>query len=490
MKNFSLKIFLLSALLVLASELCAGSFEDFLDHLAATPSSQRSALVDSFVNATASFPLVENDTRVHFIYRGDASRITIPGDANGWDINAFPMRRASSTDLWYRTQIFEADARLDYKFVLNGSTWILDPLNPLQMLSGYGFNSELRMAHYVPPAEIEFDPNILHGKLFDTTLFSDNLNNSRKIRIYTPPNYTASGARYPLILFHDGLQYLSIAKANNVIDFLISRKRIEPVIAVFVPPVNRTAEYAGDLKEKFTAFIVDELVPYINNHYRIKSDPASRAMLGASNGGNIALWIGLHHPEVFGNIAAQSSNVETSISTPFKTGPKLELKFYLDLGTYDIPVLIPMVRNLRDVLSGRGYTLQYYEFHEGHSWGNWRAHIDNALEMFFPAQSAGVREPKVTPQGFMLHPNYPNPFNETTKISFTLAREEKVTMAIYNVLGEKIRTLADDKFTPGSHFLTWNGRNEQNLSQSSGIYLCRMYAGKRRQENIKMILLR
>jgi len=244
------------------------------------------------------------------------------------------------------------------------------------------------------------------------------------------------------------------------------------------------------LKEKFTAFVVDELVPYIDSRYRIKPDPASRAMLGASNSGNIALWIGLHHPEVFGNIAAQSSNVETSISTAFETGPKLDLKFYLDLGTYDIPVLIPLVRNLREILDGRGYELQYHEFHEGHSWGNWRAHVDDALKMFFPAKSTGVKEPKVAPQGFMLYPNYPNPFNNTTNIPFTLAREEEVSLSIFNIIGQKIRTLADKKFLPGHHYLTWNGRSDQNLSQSSGVYFCRIDVGKRGQENLKMILLR
>ncbi len=484
------QIIYLSMILIFASDLAADSFEDFLDRLAAAPSTQRERLVDSLMHASGSFPLVENDTRVHFIYRGNASRVTIPGDANGWDQNAFPMRRASSTDLWYRTQIFEADARLDYKFILNGQSWILDPLNPQQILGGYGPNSELRMPQYIPAPEIEYDPTILHGSLEDTTFFSNNLNNSRRISIYTPPGYANSGDKYPLILFHDGLEYLSLAKANNVIDFLIAHRQIQPIIAVFVPPVNRTAEYAGELKQKFTAFIIDELVPYIDNHYRTKQDSSCRAMLGASNGGNIALWIGLHHPEVFGNITAQSSNVETSISTTLETGPKLDLKFYLDLGTYDISVLIPLVRNLKNILDDRGYEMQYHEFHEGHSWGNWRAHIDNALEMFFPAKSTSAIEPKVVPQDFILYPNYPNPFNGTTNISFTLPREDKISLAVFNLMGQKVCTLADEKFTAGTHFLTWNGKNDLNLAQPSGIYICRIDVGKSWKKTFKMVLLR
>jgi enterochelin esterase-like enzyme len=63
----------------------------------------------------------------------------------------------------------------------------------------------------------------------------------------------------------------------------------------------------------------------------------------------------------------------------------LDVKLYLDLGTYDIPMLIPLVRDFIPILQAGGYTYRYQEYHEGHSWGSWRTHIDDALEMFFPA---------------------------------------------------------------------------------------------------------
>lgn len=369
----------------------AQTFDDFLDRVNDAPDSQKSAIVDSFMAAADLFPFIEQDALAHFIYRGSASRVNVPGDANSWDANASPMTKIQGTNLWYFTQAFESDARLDYKFVFNGSTWILDPLNPHQVSGGYGPNSELSMPQYVQPEEIIYRPEIPHGILRDTTFFSTHLGNSRTVRIYTPPGYEGSSDRYGMILFHDGLEYVTLAYANRVIDYLIWQGRIEPVIGVFVPPVNRTSEYAGGLKDEFSAFIVEELIPWVDARYRTRPEPACRATLGASNGGNIALWLGLHHADVFGLIAAQSSNVETSIANGFQDGPKLDLTFYLDIGTYDIAVLIPMVRNLRQIVEAKGYEYEYHEYHEGHSWGNWRAHIDDALALFFPTAPPGAR---------------------------------------------------------------------------------------------------
>ncbi|MFH1295840.1 MAG: alpha/beta hydrolase-fold protein [Bacteroidota bacterium] len=62
--------------------------------------------------------------------------------------------------------------------------------------------------------------------------------------------------------------------------------------------------------------------------------------IGASNGGNISLYIGMKNPESFGRIGAQSSNVQSEISNTFQGSEKLPLELYLDIGKYDIPMLI------------------------------------------------------------------------------------------------------------------------------------------------------
>jgi enterochelin esterase family protein len=465
-------------LLVISATLSYGqNFQNFILRVEQAPETLRGTLVDSFMIAVPQFPLIEGSTTVHFLYRGSATSASVPGDANGWSTSAFPMTRLSTTDLWYHTRTFESDARLDYKFVLNGNTWILDPRNPYTVSGGFGPNSELRMPAYITAPEIQYYPSIPHGALRDTTFFSTNLGNARTIRIYTPPGYESSSDSFGVMLFHDGLEYVTLAQANNVIDYLISQNRIKPIIGVFVPPVNRTAEYAGNQMTQFTNFIVNELMPYIDARYRTRRNPSARGTLGASNGGNIALWLAYTHSNTFGNVAAQSSNIISSISTGFQNSPRLSLKLYLDLGTYDIAQLIPLVRSFIPILQSKGYVYRYEEYHEGHSWGNWRAHIDNALEMFFPASPTRVKDVETKPLTPALEQNYPNPFNPTTKILFSIpegtsSQSRTVSLQVFDILGREVATLVNGALSSGEHAVTFSTDN-----LPSGTYFYRMTVG-------------
>jgi enterochelin esterase family protein len=177
---------------------------------------------------------------------------------------------------------------------------------------------------------------------------------------------------------------LSLASADRILDHLIAKRRMSPVIAVFIPPVDRNAEYAGMRMSLFDSFIVDELLPWIDCAYRTRRCAADRAAIGVSNGGNIALWSGLHYPEVFGKIAALSGNVVSAVAGGYEHTPRLAIQFYLDMGTYDIAQMIPVMKNFVDLVAAKGYPFRYRRYHEGHSWGNWRAHVGRALEWFFP----------------------------------------------------------------------------------------------------------
>ncbi len=375
--------FILLLLVLCAAVVQAQTFRDFRNRLRQAPESSRPALIDSFMNAAEKFPLVESDTVVHYLFRGNAASVRLAGDVNHWQ-PVSRLRRLPGTDLWLYSDTLPAAARLDYKLVLDRDIWILDPLNPDTIPSGYGPNSELAMPDYRPAPEIRYRPDIHHGTLADTLFPSRILGNSRMVKVYLPPGYRNSAQRYPLILFHDGLEYLSLAKAKNVLDNLIADGRIRPLIAVFVPPVNRTPEYAGELKDEFAAFIMEELLPWVDARFRTSRQASERAMIGASNGGNISLWIALRYPGSFGHVAAQSSRVEEGIRQMLAKQPDLQMDFYLDMGTYDIPQLIPQIRGFQHLLAAEGYRYRYFEYPEGHSWGNWRAHLDTALEMFFP----------------------------------------------------------------------------------------------------------
>ncbi len=370
---------------------------ELLARILQAPERYRQALVDSLDKVCAHFPLVEHDSVVHFLYRGPATSVTVAGDATAWRPRTCKLARIDGTDLWHARQVYEPDARLDYKLVLDDTLWTLDPRNPYTVDGGYGPNSELRMPRYLPPREILPLPSSRQGVVRDTVMSSKALQSERKVWIYLPLGYRAGGKVYPLVLFHDGSDYLTLGRAKEVLDNLIVSGRIEPLVAVFVPPGERQREYAGDRKEALAEFICAELLPWLCRRYRVSHQPRLRATVGASNGGNISLWLGTRHPELFGNVAAQSSYVEPAVASAFSEGRRLPLRIYLDVGTYDIPMLIPMVRKLRQTLAEQGYEVRYQEFPEGHSWGNWRAHLDDILLWFFGQAPARHSEGELVP---------------------------------------------------------------------------------------------
>lgn len=90
----------------------------------------------------------------------------------------------------------------------------------------------------------------------------------------------------------------------------------------------------------------------------------------------------------------------------------------------------------------------------------------------------------VLPKEICLYPNYPNPFNPSTTISFLLPSEQKVRLAIYDMLGKEVTLVADGKLNSGKHTFRWNAEN-----QPCGIYFYRLTAGNVRKTG-KMILLK
>jgi hypothetical protein len=80
----------------------------------------------------------------------------------------------------------------------------------------------------------------------------------------------------------------------------------------------------------------------------------------------------------------------------------------------------------------------------------------------------------IVPGVFKLFQNYPNPFNPTTRIEFTLEQASEVRLEVYNVLGQKIRTLLEGYFPNGSHEAEWDGMTESGAKVSSGIYFYRL----------------
>ena len=74
--------------------------------------------------------------------------------------------------------------------------------------------------------------------------------------------------------------------------------------------------------------------------------------------------------------------------------------------------------------------------------------------------------------------NFPNPFNPSTKISFSLKNSSNVKLTVYNIKGQRVTTLVDKHFENGAHTVTWNGKDSNNRSVASGIYFFKITAGK------------
>ena len=81
------------------------------------------------------------------------------------------------------------------------------------------------------------------------------------------------------------------------------------------------------------------------------------------------------------------------------------------------------------------------------------------------------------PDKFELSQNYPNPFNPTTTIPFSLPKSEHVTLDIYNINGQKVKTLVNEVMSAGSHSVEWNSTSESGARVSSGVYFYKLVAG-------------
>ncbi|MCC7429401.1 T9SS type A sorting domain-containing protein, partial [bacterium] len=100
-----------------------------------------------------------------------------------------------------------------------------------------------------------------------------------------------------------------------------------------------------------------------------------------------------------------------------------------------------------------------------------------------------IKEQNNFAKDFQLNQNFPNPFNPSTTISYTLVKANDVKLEVFNAKGELVRTLVSEKQNEGSHTSNWNGKDERRNTVSSGVYFYKLTAGNYTQTN-KMILLK
>jgi hypothetical protein len=101
----------------------------------------------------------------------------------------------------------------------------------------------------------------------------------------------------------------------------------------------------------------------------------------------------------------------------------------------------------------------------------------------------GIAEGGKLPISYGVGPNYPNPFNPSTTIGYQLPEVIEVRLAIYNILGQAVRVLVDERMEAGYHRVAWDGRDAEGTQVSSGVYIYRFEAGPYHKVQ-KMMLLK
>ena len=263
------------------------------------------AAVDRFL-ARFQVPIIEGP-RCTFLYRGEADEVFLVHRVFGLP-DRLPLRRLRGTDLWHLVLELPEGSRVEYQLeVVRGGQRerINDPLNPHLARSPMGSSSVCYAAgHQIPDWTVP-DPEARPGSLVDMLVPSRALRRDAQVTLYLPARFRRT-ARYPLLIVHDGGDYLKYAAAKTVLDNLIHRLDVAGIVAAFMYPGDRLAEYANSAAH--ARFLTAELLPRLEAELPLVAAPSGRCLLGASFGAVASLTTAYRYPEVYGSLVLQSGS--------------------------------------------------------------------------------------------------------------------------------------------------------------------------------------
>ena len=356
-----------------------------------------SGTVDRFL-ARNEVPIVEGP-RCTFLFRGEADEVFVVHRIFGLP-DRMPMRRLHGTDLWYVVLELPFGSRVAYQLeVVRGSdrARINDPLNPRLSRSPVGDSSACYANGYSVPEWTLFDGEARPGSLVDMVVPSRSLRRDARVTLYLPARFRRS-ARYPLLIVHDGGDYLGYAAAKTVLDNLIHRLDVAELVVAFTYPGDRLAEYANSAAH--ARYLTFELLPHLESSFPLVGRPGGRCLMGSSFGAVASLATAYRYPEVYGSLLLQSGSfVFTDIGNDHGGGPVFEPvvrfvnryraaprrvadRMFVSCGVYE-PLIVPN-RSMVPVFEGAGMTVRFAEARDGHSWENWRDRLREALSWIFP----------------------------------------------------------------------------------------------------------
>ncbi|KQL44504.1 enterochelin esterase [Brevibacillus choshinensis] len=219
----------------------------------------------------------------------------------------------------------------------------------------------------------------------------------RSVKVYLPPGYNEL-LSYPVVYCQDGNDFFTMGRIATIANQLILEEGIEPflIVGVSVERSKRTSEYSpvGSRNAAYKRFFTEELLPFIEERYPVRRDPASRVLAGDSLGGTVSLHLALDRPDIFPHVLALSgaffqSTLDQVTSTSSLSWLNLWMVVGLDelavethMGTFDF---VQWNRAAKEVLETKQANLSYREKPGNHVWGLWQKELPDGLRYFFPA---------------------------------------------------------------------------------------------------------
>ncbi len=343
------------------------------------------------------FPLVEPG-HVTFVFQGQADEVNLRRWIAGLS-TAQSMQALEGTGLWVLRMELPDQSRFEYKFevVRNGNRdLVLDKLNGVKAHDPFGANSVCQGYGYTRPAWTLRQPDSRRGALTGFRMHSAAFEAQRDIQVYLPASYRRSRS-YPLLVVHDGADYLRYADLETVLDNLIHRLEIPAMIVALTQSPDRLVEYTGD--KRHARFVGDELLQELDKKYPLIDNNSARGLMGASLGGVATLHTARQYPHRFGQLLLQSGSFAFSDLGQHQKGPifdpvvrfvndyrknpfALAERIYMSCGIYES--LIYENRSLLPLLQAQGMHVRFEEARDAHNWENWRDRLRNGLSWLFP----------------------------------------------------------------------------------------------------------
>jgi enterochelin esterase family protein len=343
-------------------------------------------------------PILESSLTT-FLHRGEADGVAIRHRVVGLP-DPLPMRRIAGTDLWFVVVDLPSGSRIEYQLevAIDGRhDRFNDPFNPRLAHNPFGASTVCYATGYQVPDWAQPDEESRPGELVELNVRSRALRRETTQLVYLPARYRRTN-RYPLVVVHDGTDYLHFSAMKTVLDNLIHRLEVAELIAVFIRPGNRLVEYANGAAH--ARYVTAELVPTLENELPLAGVPAGRCLMGSSFGGIASLSTAARNPGHYGSLLLQSASfVFTDIGTDHGGGPAFDpvVKFinryrqhptravermFASCGVYE--PLITGNRAMMPVFTEAGLEVKYVESRDGHNWESWRDRLRDGLSWLFP----------------------------------------------------------------------------------------------------------